>query len=197
MLAGCPTLKMGKVGVKEGSVSPKGFTLTVDIEVEETDETEGEDESGSPRQRQTGKGMLALNLPAGWTIVSARMQSPLEDSVRALNGLPQSAAGVAEVFPDEGGNWWAFGSNTVAVPKGNWTFPVEIEIAVPKKTKGGQLSVLSNILSDDFSDLPAAKKFDIGLKGRKATISSATDDAPHLPEEEVAPEGTDDKGSAG
>ena len=197
VLAGCPTLKLGKVGIKDGSVSPKGFTLTVGIEVEETDETEGEDEAGTARQRQSGKGMLAINLPPGWKIVGARLQSPLEDSPRSLNGLPQSAASVAEIFPEEGGNWWAFGSNTVDVPKGNWAFPVELEIVVPKRTKEGRVSVLANVLSDDYSDLPGAKRYEIKLKGRKATITGAVDDSPHVPEAPKPPEGSDDKGSAG
>ena len=79
VVMGCPTLKLGNVAVKEGSVSPAGFTLVAEAIVEELDETEGPDQ-----QRQSGRGLLGVHLPAGWSVSGARMRSPDETVERAL-----------------------------------------------------------------------------------------------------------------
>ena len=165
-LAGCPTIKLGDVAVKGGSVSSTGFTLTADLLVEEKDATEGEDSTP-----QTGRGMLALNLPVGWTVAAARVKSPQESAVRTLVPVPQAAIAHAETFPLESGAWWAFASNEQAVPQGAWTYPVELDITIPKKTKSGAFGLSAGIFKETLDELVAPAKFEITFKGKKATLS--------------------------
>lgn len=192
LIMACPTIKLGSVGVLPGSASPKGFTLTVEIEVEETDDTEGEGKS-----EQSGKGLLAMSLPAGWKVTGARYKSPKEDTVRALYTLPQAAGAVAERFPKEQGWWWAFGSNTTSIAKGKHTFQAEVDVVVPKRTKGGELAILATVLNEDLEDLPAPQRFEIKLKGKATTLTPLKDKGSHLPPQPAAPKGADEKGSAG
>jgi len=192
LIMACPTIKLGSVGVLPGSASPKGFTLTVDIEVEETDDTEGEGKS-----EQSGKGLLAMSLPAGWKVTAARYKAPNESAVRALYTLPQAAGAVAERFPKEKGWWWAFGSNTTSIPKGKHTFQAEFDVLVPKRTKGGELGVLATVLNDELEDLPAPQRFKIHLKGKATSLTPIKDKGSHLPEKPAAPAGADEKGNAG
>jgi hypothetical protein len=166
VLAGCPTLKLGRVATKAGSVSPAGFTLTAEIIVSETDETEGADQ-----QRQSGKGLLGVHVPAGWTVTAARLRAPDETVDRALFAAPQGAAAYAESFPTTGGVWWAFASPTRDVPMGDWTYNVEIDVAVPKKTKTGEIGISASILSDDLSELSAPRQFGVTLKGKALELA--------------------------
>jgi hypothetical protein len=183
---------MGAVGILPGSVSAKGFTLSVEVEVEETDETEGEGKS-----ENEGMGLLALNLPVGWTVTSARYKSPNEDSFRALHSLPQAAGRVAESFPREAGWWWAFGSNTTKIATGKHVFGAEFDVLVPKRTKAGEFGVFATILSEGLDELPAPQKFKVELKGKKTKLQPLKIGQPHLREEQEAPKGAADKGSAG
>ena len=167
LLAGCPKLNLGTVSVVPGSASPTGFTVQVAVQIEETDETEGEDQ-----QRASGKGLLGLHLPAGWTVTAARMQSPQEDTARALFAAPQAAGAFAESFPRTGGVWWAFSSATQTVPQGIWDYTLELDVVVPKKTKAGSLGLAVTVLSDDLKDLPAPAGFDVSIRGREVTLAA-------------------------
>ncbi len=166
LLAGCPTIKLGAVKAKEGSVSATGFTLQADVVVEETDETEGADQ-----QRQSGRGLLGVHVPAGWTVTGARLRSPRETVDRALFASPQGAAAYAEAFPTTGGVWWGFASPTQEIPKGTWNYTLEVDVAVPKKTKGGALGLATSILNDDLSDLAAPAQFDVAIKGKSLELT--------------------------
>jgi len=166
LLVGCPTIKLGAVKAKEGSVSATGFTLQADVVVEETDETEGEEQ-----QRQSGRGLLGVHVPAGWTVTGARLRSPRETVDRALFASPQGAAAYAEAFPTTGGVWWGFASPTQEIPKGVWNYTLEVDVTVPKKTKGGALGVATSILNDDLSDLSAPAQFDVAFKGKSLQLT--------------------------
>ena len=163
---GCPTLKLGEVVVKAGSGSATGFTLQTTVIVEETEDTEGEDQS-----RQSGKGLLGLHLPAGWTVSAARMRAPTESTDRALWAAPQAAGAYAEAFPHTGGVWWAFSSATQEIAKGLHTYKLEVDVVVPKKTKAGALGVSATVFSDDLEDLPAPIAFDVAIKGKNVSIA--------------------------
>jgi len=195
-LLGCPTVKLGGVALKAGSVSPTGFTLVTQIVVEETDEVE------TPTE---GKGMLAVLVPEGWRVVDARMTSPLEGSVRRLTPVPQAALAHGETFPNEPGMWWGFGSNTQAIPQGRYDYTVEIDVEVPKKTKSGLIGISAGVWNDSMDELTAPAKYEIKLKGRKGELKSlgnapaAAEPAYAPPAEEEDPEGKggNDKASAG
>jgi len=167
VLAACPTIKLGDVGLKAGTVKGGAFTLTARLHVQETDDTAAE--GATP---QEGKGMIGLLLPAGWTVADARVTSPLGTSVRRLIPVPQVAAAFGETFPQEPGAWWAFASNTVAIPTGDHVFDVEVDIVAGKKAKGGVIGVSAAQLSEDLSELPAPLKFEVVLKG-KGSIKAA------------------------
>jgi|GEM_PF-2496631 len=166
LIAGCPTMKLGKVAAKPGSVSATGFTLTAEVMVEETDDTEGEEQ-----QRQSGKGLLGVHLPAGWTVTAARMRAPKETTDRALFASPQGAAAYAESFPNTGGVWWGFASPTQEVPKGQWLYTLEVDVTVPKKTKGGDLGLAASLLNDDLSELSAPEQFAVAIKGKSLVLT--------------------------
>ncbi len=174
--AGCPTLKLGEVRVKPGSSSKTGFTLQTTILVEETEETEGEDKS-----RQSGKGLLALHLPAGWTVSGARMKAPTESTVRALWAAPQAAGAFSEAFPQTGGVWWAFSSATQEIARGAHTYELEVDVVVPKKTKEGSFGVSVTVLSDDLKDLPAPVAFEVALAGKNFVLGKHVQEAPPAP----------------
>lgn len=184
LVAGCPTLKLGEVKVKDGSASATGFTLQATVIVEETDETEGPDQT-----RQSGKGLLGVHLPAGWAVKEARMKAPTESTVRTLWAAPQAAGAYSESFPATGGVWWAFSSATQEIPKGLHTYTVEVDVTVPKKTKAGALGVSATVLSDDLKDLPAPVAFDVTIKGKNVSLAKRGA-AP------VAPSQTGDGGKA-
>jgi len=161
---GCPTLKLGEVKVKSSTATT--FTLEATVIVEETDDTEGPDQT-----RQSGKGLLGVHLPAGWTVAAARMKAPNESTDRTLWAAPQAAGAYSESFPNTGGSWWAFSSATQEIPKGLHTYSVEVDVVMPKKTKAGALGLSATILSDDLKDLPAPVAFDVGVKGKTVTLA--------------------------
>ncbi len=188
--AGCPTLKLGEVTVKPGSGSATGFTLQSTIVVEEVEETEGEDQS-----RQSGKGLLGLHLPAGWSVAAARMKAPTESTERILWAAPQAAGAFAESFPNTGGVWWAFSSPTQEIPKGLHTYQLEVDVVVPKKTKAGSLGLSVTVLSDDLTDLPAPLLYDAAIKGKNVTLAKKGPAALSAPP--PAKEGVDGKAPSG
>ncbi len=161
LLTGCPTLKLGSVGLKDGSVKAGNFTLTAQVLVQELDDTTSE--GATP---QEGRGMIGVLLPPGWTVAAARVKSPFEDSVRKLIPVPQVAAAFGETFPKEEGAWWTFASNTVAIPTGDYVFDVEIDVVAGKKAKSGTIGVAAGQFSEDLSELPAPLKFEMALKGK-------------------------------
>ena len=173
LAAGCPTLTLGDVKIKPGSSSPTGFTLQATVVVEETDDTEGADQT-----RQSGKGLLGLHLPTGWSVTGARMQAPSESTGRTLWAAPQAAGAFSESFPSTGGVWWAFSSATQEIPKGKHTYGVEVDVVVPKKTKRGDFGLSATILSDDLKDLPAPVAFDLTITGKSVTLAKRGPVAP-------------------
>ncbi|MCP4868305.1 MAG: hypothetical protein GY898_06275 [Proteobacteria bacterium] len=160
-LNGCPELSLGNVGLKAGTVKGGSFTVTAQIHVTEVDDTTAE--GATP---QEGRGMIGIMLPPGWTVADARMSSPFEGSVRRLIPVPQVAAAFGQTFPQETGHWWTFASNTIAIPTGSHTFDVEVDVVAGKKAKGGVIGVAAGQLSEDLSELPAPRKFDLSLKGK-------------------------------
>lgn len=166
VLAGCPTLKLTKVMAKPGSVSATGFTLSAEVVVEETDDTEGEGQ-----KRQSGKGLLGVQVPAGWTVTAARIRSPKETTDRALFASPQGAAAFAEAFPNTGGVWWGFASPNQEIAKGVWTYALEVDVVVPKKTKAGDVSLSASILSEDLSELTAPMQYGVTWKGKTLVLA--------------------------
>ncbi|MCO4768656.1 MAG: hypothetical protein KDA24_01405 [Deltaproteobacteria bacterium] len=166
LVMGCPTIKLGAIKAKPGSVTATSFTLVADVEVEELDETEGEDQ-----QRQSGKGLLGVHVPAGWSVVAARVRSPKETVDRALFASPQGAAAYAESFPTTGGVWWGFASPTQEIAQGKWSYTLEVDVVVPKKTKMGDMGVAASILNDDLSDLTAPQQFGVAFKGKDLVLT--------------------------
>lgn len=177
-LAGCPQLKLGDVGLKAGTVKGGSFTLTAQVHVTEVDDTTAE--GATP---QEGRGMIGLMLPPGWTVADARMSSPFEGSVRRLIPVPQVAAAFGQTFPQETGHWWTFASNTIAIPTGDHTFDVEVDVVAGKKAKGGVIGVAAGQLSEDLSELPAPTKFDLSLKGKGTLTVVGAGPAVSLPPE--------------
>jgi hypothetical protein len=153
------------VTAKPGSVSPTGFTLSAEVVVEETDETEGAED-----QRQSGRGLLGVHVPSGWTVTAVRIRSPKETTARALFASPQGAAAYAEAFPTTGGVWWGFASPTQEIPKGMWTYALEVDVTVPKKTKTGDLGLSVSILNEDLSELSAPRQYGVALKGKTLAL---------------------------
>ena len=167
LLVGCPELSLGPLTVKDGSVDATKVTLTAEITVTEADETEGADQ-----QRQSGRALLGVQLPAGWTVTAARMRSPRETVDRALFASPQGAAALAEGFPTAEGVWWGFTSPSQEIPQGSWPYSLEIDIERPKKAKAGLVGVSVSVLNDDLSDLSAPRQYDLAFKGKSATLSA-------------------------
>jgi hypothetical protein len=166
LLSACPTVTLGSVGIKDGSVTAEGFTLTAEVVVEEVDDTEGEDATASE-----GRGILALELPAGWSVAAARIESPGEGVVRALTPVPQAAVSFAEIFPLEPGLWWTWATTNQTVAKGRWIHRVEFDIVFPKKTRGGDIGIAAGIFKEDMTELPAPHKYAAKLKGRKVVLA--------------------------
>jgi hypothetical protein len=191
-LCACPTLELGSVGLKAGSVKGGSFTLTAQFLVKETDDTNAE--GASP---QEGRGMVAILLPTGWTVADARVKSPFEDSVRRLISVPQVGPAFAQTFPKDEGAWWTYASNEVAIPTGDYVFDIEIDVVAGKKAKGGIIGVAVAQLSEDLSQLPAPKKFEISLKGKGSIkgIGTALDLGTPPPPPET--KGGNDKASGG
>lgn len=192
LLAGCPTVVLSNVGLKDGSVSPAGFTLTATVIAEELDDTTAE--GATPTE---GRGLIGVLLPAGWKVTAARMKSPTEGSVRTLVGVPQAAAAYGHSFPQDPGEWWAFASNTQAISTGRWTYEVELDVTVPKKTKGGLVGVSAGVFNDSFDELPAPAKYDVVLKGKKGTLTATSGAPAAAPTPEPATPASNDKASAG
>lgn len=191
LLAGCPTVKLGKVAVKDGSVTATGFTVAADVEVEETEEVDVESESASD-----GRALFAIFLPRGWSVAGARMKSPQESTTRRLVPVPQAAVQVGEMFPDVAGDWWAFASNTQTVPTGKWMHSAELDIVYPKKTKAGQVGLSVSVMQDSLDEVPAPQIFDVAIKGKKVTLTARGFEGGGLPEPDPAA-GNGDKASAG
>lgn len=198
LLPGCPTVTLGHVAIKAGSVSTTGFTLTTTIVVEEVDATDGE---STP---QEGRGLLGVLLPVGWVVTDARLTSPMETSVRKLVAVPQAALVFGETFPAEPGQWWAFGSNTQTIPQGRYEYLAEITVQVPKKTKGGLIGLSAGVWTDALDELGSPVKYEVGLKGKKGTLTATAGAAAGAaaplvaPVEEAPPgKGGNDKTSGG
>ncbi|MCK6527992.1 hypothetical protein L6R50_10670 [Myxococcota bacterium] len=165
-LAGCPTLRIGDVGVSNATA--RGFTLTAAVVVEETEDPTEPD--GKPAE---GRGILALHLPRGWDVTAARVAIPGEGLPRALIPSPQGAATFAESFPTAPGEWWAFTAPPQKVPKGTHTYPIELDVTVPKRTRGGPIGIAASVLEDKPDDLPAPREYLLTLAGKKASLEPA------------------------
>ena len=176
-VAGCPTVKLNKVAVKDGSVSPTGLTLAAEVEVQETEEVDTE--AGSANE---GRALIAIFLPRGWAVSGARMKSPQESTTRRLIPVPQIALQFGETFPDVPGEWWAFGSNTQSVLTGTFIHGVELDLTFPKKTKAGELGLSVGILQDTLDEVPAPLIYDVVIKGKKATLKARAFEGGAMPE---------------
>jgi hypothetical protein len=163
----CPTLKLGAISVRSGSVGATSLILDLSVLVEETDPV-GTPDGGEP---QSGRGMVALELPIGWTVTRATMSSPLEQTPRALIPAPQAAVAFGEAFPETGGAFWALASSTQTIPQGSHAYPVEIEVSFPKRSKGGKIGIAAAIFQDQMTDLPAPQEFELAIRGRNATLA--------------------------
>lgn len=194
LLQACPTITLSSVAIKDGSVTATGFTLTAEVVVEEVDETEGEDATASE-----GRGLIGLDLPAGWTVTGARIKSPQEGSTRTLIATPQAAAAFGEAFPLDPGQWWAWATITQSVPKGRWIHQLELDIEIPKKTKGGPIGLSVGAFSEDMKELVAPTWYDAKLKARRIVLTPR-DGAPAATPAEAQPAGkgsnTDDDPNA-
>ncbi len=191
LLTGCPTLKLNSVTVKDGSISATGLTLKAAVLVEETEEVDAE--AGTMNE---GRGLLAIYLPVGWSVAAGRMKSPQESVARSLVPVPQIAVQFGETFPTVPGQWWAFASNTQAVPTGKWTHEVELDIKYPKRTKAAELGVSVGVFNDNLDEVPAPVIFDLKVKGKKATLQGRAFEATPMPGPDPAKANTD-KASAG
>ncbi len=184
LLQACPTVTLGNVTIKEGSVTATGFTIAAEVVVEEVDDTEGQDATASE-----GRGLIALDLPVGWKVTGARIKSPQEGSVRALIAAPQAAAAFGETFPLEPGQWWAWATINQSVPKGRWVHELEFDIEFPKKTKGGAVGLSVGTFSEDMKELVAPTWFDAKLKARRVVLTPR-DGAPAAAPDEPPTKGT-------
>jgi hypothetical protein len=190
LLAGCPTVTLSKIVLKDGSVTATSLTLQAEVIVEETEEVDAE--AGSANE---GRAVVALYLPQGWNVSAARMKSPQESATRKLIPVPQSAVQFGETFPDVPGQWWAFASNTQTVLTGKFVHNVELDVTFPKKSKGAEVGVIIAVLADDMDEVPAPQVFDIGLKGKKGTMKARAFEGA-VPAADPAA-GNTDKASAG
>lgn len=166
LLQACPSVTLGNVAIKDGSVTATGFTMTAEVIVEELDDTEGQDATASE-----GRGLIGLDLPVGWTVTGARIKSPQEGSVRALIAAPQAAPAFGEAFPLDPGQWWAWATINQAVPKGRWVHQLEFDIQFPKKTKGGAVGLSVGTFSEDLKELVAPTWFEAKLKARRVVLT--------------------------
>ena len=167
LLTACPTVKLGTVAVSDTAPKKGTFTLAMDVVVEETDPTDGE--NGQPA---SGRGVMGLHLPDGWSVVAARMKSPTEPVMRRLYPSPQSAGVFADTFPTVEDPWWAFSSPEQTIQQGKHTYRAEYDILVGGKAKAGDIGLLMTILQDDMTDLPAPSEFSVAMKGKKAVLKS-------------------------
>ena len=191
LLAGCPTVKLTSVDVKEGSVSATGLTLSAKVTVEETEAVEPGAEASNE-----GRAVVGLYLPMGWTVAAARVKSPQESTARRLVPVPQSAVQFAETFPQTPGQWWAFASNTQSVATGSWVHDVELDLTFPKKTKAGELGMSVSVLQETMDEVAAPLIYDVTVKGKKATLKARAFEGKALPAADPAA-GNSDKASAG
>ncbi len=166
-LAACPSLQLAEVSLKPDSMTATTFTLAAKAVVTETDETEGEG-----KQTPSGKGVVALRLPEGWTATQVRLMVPGEPNARALPAAPQMASAFADAFPQATGRWWAFSSPTQSIHKGTWSYGIEVDVAVPKKTREGVVGLTVGPLKEDTSDLPATAELRVDFKLKSVLVLS-------------------------
>jgi hypothetical protein len=166
LMQACPTVTLGKVAIKDGSVTATGLTITAEVVVEELEDTEGEEATASD-----GRGLIGLDLPAGWAVTGARVQSPNESSVRSLIAAPQAAVAFGEAFPLEPGQWWAWATVTQTVPKGRWVHQLEFDVTFPKKSQGGPIGISAGTFSEDLKELASPVWYDAKLKARRIVLT--------------------------
>ncbi len=166
LLAGCPSLTLKDVRIKDSGVTGTTFTIAATVVVEKV---AGEGDT-DPAATDDGRGVVAIYVPEGWRVktVSARHQG--ETPLRALTPAPQAAVGYSESFPAVPGQFWAFASMEQKIGFGSWEYPMEIEIETPKKAKSAQIGIAVGPFQDKPDNPAPPQEFRVELKGKKATI---------------------------
>ena len=153
-LIGCPTIQIASVTVAK--LGKNRIQLVVEVDVDNTANDAGEASS-----------KLSVALDPTWKIEQIRYAIPGEPMVRSARPTAGVAAKTDWTYTTEDVTWWGFNTAEHTVPAGRNIYRVEIDVAVPKKTRTGKLIV---VVGDAGPDAVIGA-YEVNLKPAKVTPS--------------------------
>jgi len=164
-VVGCPTIQIASVSVAK--LGKNRIQLVVEVDVDNTANDAG-----------AASSKFAVALDPTWSIEQIRYAIPGEPMTRTARQAPGVAAGTDWTYTTSNVTWWGFNTAEHVVPAGRHIYRVEIDVAVPRKTRTGNLVL---VVGDPGPDAVVGA-YEINLK--PATVT-AVDAPPINPDSEI------------
>jgi hypothetical protein len=155
-LAGCPRLRVAEVRLA-GPAKGGKLTLVANVETEyqpktcpaqDADGQKGGSDCTPEPSSYSGRGVVAVWLPAGWKAVAARVRAPGKAQAEAMPLEAEVAPEFPGTFPHQPGEWWPFVTSDQEIPAGNTVYPVEVDLEGPAGAKDLTMGVALGAVSD-------------------------------------------------
>ncbi len=141
-LSGCPSFTIDNIGLVDGTVTTKSFTVSGTVNVVEDDPAV--DDNGG---LSGGRGVLGVWLPPGWEAQGARAIEPQAEGPVNLVPIEDGDGLLPPTFPRVPGTWYAFVSNCENIKEGAFAYEVEIDV----EGDGTETSLVMGISTTQFN----------------------------------------------
>ncbi len=167
VLCGCPSFAIDNIGLVDGTVTTKSFTISATVKVVEEDPAV--DDNGD---LSGGRGVLGVWLPPGWEAQGARVMEPQAAEPVNLAPIEDGDGHFPPTFPRVPGTWYAFVSDCENIEKGAFAYEVEIDV----EGDGAETSLVMGISTTQFnkdgSGGPVPREIAVDLVGVTAEMNA-------------------------
>lgn len=166
-LCGCPSFTIDSIGLVDGTVTTKSFTISAAVKVVEEDPAV--DDNGD---LSGGRGVLGVWLPPGWEAQGARVMEPQAEGPVNLVPIEDGDGHFPPTFPRVPGTWYAFVSNCENIEKGDFAYEVEIDVEGDGTETSLVMGISTTQFNEDGSGGPTPREIAVDLVEESAVMTA-------------------------